>query len=385
MATARFPLCSDLPQDGKLRLCVERFQSSPSSDEATAQTIRKMVSLVRASVNDPHVMAYAKQAVWTFGGGASGGLRIGNQFVRFDARDPRVCAFGDFWWVKSHLKFVHHEKLLYSWLNEADQLQLLTKPADICKGLLPAEGDCAIYTMMIATLLSVQNVPWELVTVKCDPKRPDEYAHIFPRVILPSGKRVALDASHGAYPGWEVPQEHRFATQVWDSNGDPVPDEQWVGLHGYVRRGLGQDDGDTTTITSPFGLYPTDTPSISSSPYVSQSAIDALTLSPAQQSYLTQVAGGVSPSVAASSSGLTNAEVAALGNLSTSALNIVGRIVAPTTTITGPGGTSITTPSSSLSALAASGLTSLESSSSLLPILLIGGGLLVLVMMMGKH
>jgi hypothetical protein len=368
MATAaRIPLCQDLPQDGKLRICQERFQASDHSDTATAQTIKEMCRLIRDSASDPYTMAYAKDAVWRFGGGVSGGLKIGEHVLKFNANDPRVCAWGDFWWTKTHLKFIHHEKLLYSWLNESDQLQLLTKPSDVLKGLLPAEGDCAIYTMMVCSFLTVQNIPWEMVTVKCDPRRPDEYAHIFPRVVLPSGRRVALDASHGSYPGWEVPQEHRFATQVWDSSGDPVPDERWSGLHGYMRRGLGQDDGSSVdTIVDPLtgNVYNTSGQLISGT-------LAPSTPNQAFGSVPTQTSGG----------GLSPAEIAAFGQLANTGLNIVGRVVAPTTTITGPGGQQITTPSSSLAALSTSGLTTTLESASPSLWLLLGAGLLLVLFM----
>ena len=60
-----------------------------------------------------------------------------------------------------------------------------------------------------------------------------------------------MDASHGKYPGWEVPAEHTTAKQIWNQDGEPVEDAapKFQGLHGYwmpgeqLRRGLGQDDG----------------------------------------------------------------------------------------------------------------------------------------------
>ena len=227
----------------------QRVPASPDPDEATAQTVRIMCQHIAKSAQDPLVKACARSAVGQWRGGpvfASTG--------RDPSTDPRAIAESAWWWAKHQLKFVHHSKLILAWLNERDQLQLLIEPAVLVR-MQTMLGDCAIYTMLICTLLDCFSVPWEIVTLAVDPQEPSVFSHVFPRVVLPSGRRMTLDASHGRYPGWQVPRERTCRSQVWDQAGNPIKDTPaFQGLHDYVatpqwgwRRpglwGLGQDDG----------------------------------------------------------------------------------------------------------------------------------------------
>ena len=176
----------------------------------------------------------------------------------------RAC----WWWAKHQLKFVHHSALILVWLNERDQLQLLIEPSVLVR-MRQMRGDCAIYTMLICAFLDCFHVPWEIVTLAVNPSQPTIFGHVFPRVVLPDGRRVALDASHGKYPGWQVPRNHTFRSQAWDQDGEPIPDTPtFEGLHDYVptpagmwRSGLGQDDSiptlpvDTSSTSGYEALY----------------------------------------------------------------------------------------------------------------------------------
>ena len=339
---------------------IERYRASLTDpDQATAETVAIMCRHIHNSALDPLFRKCARQAIWRFGGGASGGCPVApNKVLRFDARDPRICSFADFWWAKHYIKFVHHEDMLLKWLNEADQLQLLISPDALIRMVKP-QGDCAIYTMAICALLECQGIPWEIVTVAVSRDRPNEFSHVFPRAILPSGARITLDAgrsgSANMYPGWQVPMNHRYRTQVWDSNAQPVDDApQWSGLHDYRYRGqwgrrwgIGDDtSGTVDTIVDPTtgNVY-----SSSTGQLIELGATNGV-----------PSAFGPSPSPVTpspSSTPLSPAEVSALSSLAQTGLNLVGRVVAPTTTITGPGGTSITTPANAASAniLAAAG------------------------------
>lgn len=234
---------------------VQRQQSSADSDTGTAQTVERMCEHIRESSSDPLVQQISRQAVE--------GIRGGPQWIGIDVamRDPfsssQLIGESCWWYAKHRMKFVPHAEQIWKWLGEKDQLQLLISP-DVLVRMQRPEGDCAIYTMLVCAMLTALNQPWEIVTIKCNPKAPNLYTHVFPRLVLPNGRREALDASHGKFPGWQVPAEHTFATQVWDSNGDPIPDmaPQFDGLHDYVaaRRGmwgypgLGDDLTDLSTI-----------------------------------------------------------------------------------------------------------------------------------------
>lgn len=172
----------------------------------------------------------------------------------------RFRAFGGkawasiWWWAKHHVVFIHHQKLLVSWLGAPDELQLLIRPDALLKMTQP-KGDCAVFTTLICAMLDCAGLPWEIVTAAVDPRQPGIYSHVYPRVILSDGRRIPLDASHGKFPGWEVPAEHMSAKQIWNADGEPIEDAapKFSGLHGvdmrYLyggrdSRGLGQDDSD---------------------------------------------------------------------------------------------------------------------------------------------
>ena len=189
--------------------------------DATAQTVRYMCRLIEHSLSDPVVWAATRSALKLF--------RI--------AGSPCAAIWQ---WCKRSVKFVHHQDLLEKWLGKGDELQLLISPEALLKMQAP-KGDCAVFTTLVCAMLQTAGYQWEIVTLAVDPRQPGIYSHVFPRAILPDGRRLALDASHGKYPGWQVPMEHRTATQVWDMNGAPVADQDsgFTGLHGYGGQTMG--------------------------------------------------------------------------------------------------------------------------------------------------
>jgi hypothetical protein len=240
-----------------------RVPSAPDSVGATAQTVEVMCSQIAASARDAEVRSLAAGAAARFRGGpfympAAAGDRA--------TSDPAALAGSCWWWAKHFIQFELHDKTIRRLLNEADQQQLLISP-DVLVRMENRRGDCAIYTELICAFLSVLGVRWEIVTVAANPREPGVFSHVYPRAVLPDGSRLALDASHGKYPGWQVPRAHTSRIQVWDMRGRPVADSdsRWNGLHGY-QRGLGDDAegtpftytpdvSTTTTLPDPFGLY----------------------------------------------------------------------------------------------------------------------------------
>lgn len=157
------------------------------SDEATAQTVRFMAQLVKHSQSDPIIQQAWKDAWSRFNGIAFG--------------DEAVCCW---WYAKYLVKFVHHQELLRDWMFSLDDLQLLISPEALLKMKFP-KGDCAIFTTLIQAMLRLRGIGYETVTVAVNPMAPELYGHVYPYAIRPDGTRIALDASHGKYPGWEVP------------------------------------------------------------------------------------------------------------------------------------------------------------------------------------
>lgn len=163
--------------------------SLQDSDEATAQTVRFMASLVKHSLSDP-IIGQAWRDAWQRFAGITGG-------------DEVQCAW---WYAKSTVKFVHHQELLRDWLYTLDDLQLLISPEALLKMQSP-KGDCAIFTTLIQALLAYQGIQFETVTVAVNPSVPELFTHVYAQAVRPDGARVPLDASHGKYPGWEAPPD----------------------------------------------------------------------------------------------------------------------------------------------------------------------------------
>lgn len=224
---------------------IERTPVSLDPDRATAQVIARMAELIRSSARDPLFRQYAAAAVAQFRGGplwAAAGVDPLTAAGGADGRRERAIAESAWWWAHVYVRFVHHARMIWERLGERDQWQLLISP-DAFVRMRPLKGDCAIFSMLIAAMLEVWGVPWELQTVAANALQPDVYSHVFPRVVLPDGRRECLDASHGDYPGWCVPARDVYRSQVWDRNGRPVADrgQAFQGLHAYAvrRRGFG--------------------------------------------------------------------------------------------------------------------------------------------------
>lgn len=251
-----------------------RVPASSDPDTATAQTIGIMCGHVRAGAQDEAVRQSALGAVAQFGG-LEGSWRPQWLLYGNEAKKTAAIAAAIWWWCKLYVKFVHHEFIIRQKLGESGHLQGLISPEVLVRMAKP-EGDCAIFSECIAAFLSIFGVPYEFVTVAVNPNEPEIFSHVYVYAVLPDGSRLPLDASHGDYPGWQVPSGRVSRRQVWDSNGSPVADRgsRFDGLHNYgLRGGLGTmvcdetgfcyDDGTgATAVTPPAGApvlpsYPT--------------------------------------------------------------------------------------------------------------------------------
>lgn len=222
-----------------------RTPASADPDEATAQTVEQMCRQIRTSAQDPLVRRCAQNAVDKFRGGplwAIAGIdpfsdAAGRNAAVSDATRSQAIAESCWWWAKHNLRFVHHDELIEVLLGEVGQLQLLISP-DVLVRMRRMEGDCAIYTMIVCAMLEVFSIPWEIVTLAVNPREPEIFGHVFARAILSDGRRLSLDASHGTYPGWQVPSRDIQRLQAWDESGSPIADQgaRFNGLHNYIRR-----------------------------------------------------------------------------------------------------------------------------------------------------
>jgi hypothetical protein len=232
--------------------------------------------------------------------------------------DAESAATSAFWWCKTFVKFVHHESILRRRLGEAGHLQGLISPEVLVRMERP-EGDCAIFSECVCAFLRVFGVPYEFVTVAVNAEEPEVFSHVYVYAVMPDGSRLPIDASHGAYPGWQVPSSDVFRRQVWDAAGNPVQDRgsRFTGLHSYGLRGMGQADD-----IQEGGTYQPPPP-------VPSSEIGTFTTGdPLTPSWW----GSYSPSSSSSSSSGGFNWGGFLGNLANQWTQIGGRVIAPTTT-----------------------------------------------------
>ena len=223
-------------------------------DAATARTVQLMCDYIRGSARDPILRAAARAAVDQYKMGGPLWAIAGKNPFADPATRPQALAEAVWWYARHHLTFKHHQKQIVAWFGEHEHLQLLISPDVLLRFPFRMEGDCAIYTMLICAMLEVLGVEWEIDTVAWDRNQPNVFLHVYPRAVLPGGSRLALDASHGKYPGWSIPLSERTRNAVWGSDGEQVSDAgegRFTGLQGYMRgrgfgyyRGLGDDSGD---------------------------------------------------------------------------------------------------------------------------------------------
>lgn len=202
------------------RVIKEKVPAPADTDRATALTVQKMCEYIRAGAADPIVQAWAHQAQQQFG---AGGQTL-----------ESLC-WGVWWLVKHRVRFAKDEPRLMG-IGDGDALDLLIAPAVLVRQKDPA-GDCDDFTMPICSMLSVLGVPWNIVVIACEPSDPSRWSHVFP-VALIAKDAFPMDASHGSYPGWRVPDEHTFRWQAFNDRAQKTTLQpgRFKGLHGYTRR-----------------------------------------------------------------------------------------------------------------------------------------------------
>ena len=243
-------LSVDSPQ---FRQRAPHIELSDDPDTATQQTVQEMCRQIHQAAGDPLVQRAARAAM-AFTGGPSNVSAI-------DA-----C----WWWAKHFLRFKHHGEQFEVWRGDlgdpSNKLQLLIAP-DVLVRMSRMEGDCAIYTMMVCAMLEALGVQWEIVAAAVDARQPDIFGHVWARAVLANGAREPLDASHGKYPGWQVPSYDLHRVWVFNSSGVRVAEQGpgFNGLHEYRRaRGFGDvqcyEDGTCEDVPTGTNTAPDYTP-----------------------------------------------------------------------------------------------------------------------------
>ena len=238
----------------QFRQRASHVQLSDDPDTATQQTVQEMCRQIHQAAQDPVVQQAAQRAVQMFSGGPQ------------SFGTPDACWF----WCKHNLRFKHHGSMFEAWSSDLGdprtKLQLLIAP-DVLLRMSSMEGDCAIYTMMICAMLEALGIQWDIVTAAVDARQPEIFGHVWPRAILPGDAREPLDASHGKYPGWQVPAYDLHRVWIFNSSGQQVNGSvaaRFTGLHAYRvqprRRGFGDvqcyEDGTCEDVSASTNTAP---------------------------------------------------------------------------------------------------------------------------------
>lgn len=194
--TAAFPIATR----------VLREQTNPADSVAsTARTVAWMGQLSRDAARDPMIQGVAAEIRRRAPGGS--------------VRD--LCA-GVWEFVKRRVRFVQDDAAIRRLFNESGQLELLIHPVVLLSMAVPA-GDCDDFTMLGCALLLALGLDPTIVCLCCDSAAPGRFSHVFLEVS-DGGRRWPVDASHGRYFGWEVPEVDVYRRQGWNCNGRKLYD-----------------------------------------------------------------------------------------------------------------------------------------------------------------
>ena len=126
------------------------------------------------------------------------------QSVNSTTADPCALAFN---FARSIMRF-QRDEVTGSPLDP-NVIEVLIRPVDavvMCErqgDKIP--GDCDCFSMLVSCALRVLGVSSSFVTVAADGGDPASYSHVYVVAWPGTSDRVAVDASHGPYVGWEAP------------------------------------------------------------------------------------------------------------------------------------------------------------------------------------
>lgn len=172
----------------------------PADDEqATAQTIALMARFIAEDAKDPLIVQAARRAAAT-------------------ARSGPEAVAAVFFFLKRNVRFVEDRELA-SPLPLGNPTEVLVRPRDLLRMPQP-QGDCDDWAMAAAAMLAALGIPTLLVTIAAEPARPDIYTHVY-LVALTEHGPIALDPSHGPYPGWRPRAQGKI--RIWRTALPAVP------------------------------------------------------------------------------------------------------------------------------------------------------------------
>ena len=173
-----------------------------NSDVSTRDTIRVMQRLAHGYSRHPSVV-----------------MAVTHALSGIDPSSQRDVACAIFYWVRTNIRFVEDETLLYEQLGvdleDLDKELLIVPP--VLLSMPNPQGDCDDFSLLIAAMLLCAGLRPYFVTVAADPLEPHKFSHIYICVQLADeNNHFCLDAGNRLVmvePGWESPKVTRKA--IW--------------------------------------------------------------------------------------------------------------------------------------------------------------------------
>jgi len=140
-------------------------------------------------------------------------------------------------YVRNRMSFVEDDTLTNQFNHqdpEAPIVEALIRPVDLSvmgKAGGNRVGDCDDHSMYVAAMLRRLGIRCAFVTVAADSQAPGQMSHVYVAAYTRDGQRIAVDASHGPYCGWETPDATRM--QEWQVDKPGLLDMIGVGAIVY--------------------------------------------------------------------------------------------------------------------------------------------------------
>lgn len=195
------------PQLGEVKYRVENLAFEP--DTQVGQTLRLMLERAAQDSSDP----WFKQRAQGLAGEGSEKSKAYNLYQHA-------------WRKSGHIRF-QRDEITGAGIGgypEDEVVEVSIRPIDMAKYVDEGKaiGDCDDFSTYLAALLKANGIACSFVTVGADERVPDQFSHVYV-VAYPvdewgQRERLPLDASHGEYPGWEVPNQFGKYKEwpVWD-------------------------------------------------------------------------------------------------------------------------------------------------------------------------
>lgn len=178
-------------------VAIADYQGLAETDEqVTAGTILLMAQIVREDSRAENVRQAAADAVREHAAGTTETEIITSVFD----------------WIKQHVTFVGDEEQIEPFDFFFPPEELLIRPSLLLQMPRPKD-DCDGFSMLTAAMLRALGIKSYFKTVAANRDIPERYSHVYVLAETSSGKRIALDTSHGPAPGLEV--KPVFKERVW--------------------------------------------------------------------------------------------------------------------------------------------------------------------------